>query len=204
MTAQPLWGEVDFFWGHHWYWQGQRTRSLDSLNRALERIPKAHHLARGEAELWWGLASQMSDQKEEAVRRLNRWLYDEQTPHPGRQTKLLGSLIFMFLLSAEFNDAAPLARQLHELATKHNNRYIRAWASYLQGHIHYYWNDLDTAARHFAKAVSDRYHPAYGGRPRQPGGISTYLSGSGATRQRRSDGVASSRICPGKKLSKPS
>ena len=156
-AAQPLWGEVDFFWGHHWYWQGQRTRSLDSLSRALERIPKAHHLARGEAELWWGLASQMSDQKVEAVRRLNRWLYDEQTPHPGRQTKLLGSLIFIFLLSAEFNDAAPLARQLYELATKSKNRYIRAWASYLQGHIHYVWNDLDAAVRHFDKAVSDRY-----------------------------------------------
>jgi LuxR family maltose regulon positive regulatory protein len=25
-AAQPLWGEVDFFWGHHWYWQGQRSR----------------------------------------------------------------------------------------------------------------------------------------------------------------------------------
>ena len=117
-AAQPLRGEVDFFWGHHWYWQGQRTRSLDSLNRALEQIPKAHHLARGEAEVFWSLASQMSDQKEEAVRRLNRWLYDEQAPHPGRQTKLLGTLIFLDILSGELNDAAPLTRQLHELATK--------------------------------------------------------------------------------------
>jgi LuxR family maltose regulon positive regulatory protein len=156
-TAQPLWGEVDFFWGHHWYWQGQRTRSLDSLNGALEQIPKAHHLARGEAEVFWSLASQMSDQKEEAVRRLNGWLYDEQTPHPGRQTKLLGTLIFIGLLSGELNDAAPPNQKLHELATKNNNRYIRAWTSYIQGYIHYFWNDLDTAARHFAKAVSDRY-----------------------------------------------
>lgn len=156
-TAQPLWGEVDFFWGHLWYWQGERTRSIDSLNRALERIPKAHHQARGEAEISWGLASQMYGQKEEAVRSLNRWLYDEQTPHPGRQTKLLGSLIFIYLLSGELNDAAPLTRQVHELATKHSHRYISAWASYLQGHIHYCWNDLDTAARHLSKAVSDRY-----------------------------------------------
>ncbi len=156
-AAQPLWGEVDFFWGHHWYWQGQRTRSLDSLNRALERIPKDHHLARGEAEVFWSLASQMSDRKEEAVGRLNRWLYDEQTPHPGRQTKLLGTQIFLDILSGKFNDAVPLNRQLHELATKKNNRYIRAWTSYMQGHIHYFWNDLDAAARHFTEAVDDRY-----------------------------------------------
>lgn len=156
-AAQPLWGEVDFFWGHHRYWQGQHTRSLDALNHALEKIPKAHHLARGEAEVFWSLASQMSDQTEEAVRRLNRWLYDEQEPHPGRLTKLLGTLIFIHLLSGEFYDAAPLARQQNELATKHNNRYISAWDSYILGHIHYFWNDLDAAARHFTKAVSDRY-----------------------------------------------
>ncbi len=156
-AVQPLWGEVDFFWGHHWYWQGEHARSLDSLNRALEKIPKAHHLARGEAEVFWGLVSQMSDKKEEAIWRLNRWLLDEQTPHPGRQTKLLGTPIFIYLLSGQLNDAAPLTRQLHEIATKHNNRYIRAWTSYLQGYIHYFWNDLDTAACHFSKAVSDRY-----------------------------------------------
>jgi LuxR family maltose regulon positive regulatory protein len=156
-AAQPLWGEVNFFWGHHWYWLGQRTRSLDALNRALAKIPKAHHLARGEAEVFWSLASQMSDQKEEAIRRLNRWLHDEQEPHPGRQTKLLGTLIFIHMLSGEFTDAVPLAQRQYEMATRYNNRYIRAWNSYIQGHIHYFWNDLDAATRHFAEAVGERY-----------------------------------------------
>ncbi|MFC1996140.1 LuxR C-terminal-related transcriptional regulator [Chloroflexota bacterium] len=157
VTTQPLWGEVDFFWGHHRYWLGQRTRSLDSLNRALKRIPKTHHLARGEAEVFWSLANQMCGQKEMVVRQLNRWLHDEQAPHPGRQTKLLGTLIFLDLLSAEFNDAAPMNRHLHELAIKHDNRYISAWTWYIQGYIYFFWNDLDTATTHFTKAVSDRY-----------------------------------------------
>jgi LuxR family maltose regulon positive regulatory protein len=99
----------------------------------------------------------MSDREAEAVGRLNRWLYDEQTPHPGRQTKLLGTQIFLDILSGKFKDAVPLNRQLHDLATKKSNRYIRAWTSYMQGHIHYCWNDLDAAARHFTEAVDDRY-----------------------------------------------
>ena len=111
-AAQPLWGEVDFFWGHYWYWQGQHLRSLDALIRALEKIPKNHHLARGEVEVFWSLAIQMSGQKEEAFRRMNRWLYDEQEPHPGRQTKLLGTFIFIDLLTGELNDAAPRAWEL--------------------------------------------------------------------------------------------
>jgi LuxR family maltose regulon positive regulatory protein len=157
VTTQPLCGEVDFFWGYLWFWQGQINRSLEALNRALEKIPKAHHLARGEAEVFWSLASQMCGQKEEVVHRLNRWLYDEQAPHPGRQTKLLGTLVWIKILSGELNEAAPLNRQLHELATKHNNRYINAWTSYMQGYFHYIWNDLETASRHFAEAVNERY-----------------------------------------------
>jgi len=157
VDAQPLWGEIEFFWGHHWYWLGQSTRSLDALNRALEKIPKEHHLARGETEVFWSLASQMCGQKKEAVRRLNRWLYDEQVPHPGRQTKLLGTLIWIEVLSGNLIEADPLNRQLHELAIKSNNRYITAWTSYMQGYFHYFWNDLETASHHFAKAVNDRY-----------------------------------------------
>ena len=85
-TTKPLRGEVDFFWGHHWYWQGQSVRSLEFLDRALARIPGKFHLARGEAELFWGLASQISGQKNEAIQKLSKWFYYDPSPHPGRQT----------------------------------------------------------------------------------------------------------------------
>jgi len=156
-TTQPLWGEVDFFWGHHWFWQGQSSRSMDLLGRALERIPKTHHLARGETELFWGLAVQMGGQKNEAVRTLNKWIYQEQTPHPGRQIKDLGSLIFIFLLSGELTEAARVAQQIQDMATKSNNTYIKAWASYLLANAYYCWNDLENASRHFAQVVEKRY-----------------------------------------------
>jgi LuxR family maltose regulon positive regulatory protein len=156
-TAQPLWGEVDFFWGHHWYWQGQSRRSMDLLTRALERIPKRHHLARGEAELFWGLAKQMSGQKNEAVPTLNEWVYHELTPHPGRQINDLGSLVFIFLLSGELAKAAQLTQQVQDMVATSNNAYIKAWVSYLLANIHYCWNDLENASRHFTQAVEKRY-----------------------------------------------
>jgi len=156
-TAQPLWGEVDFFWGHHWFWQGQSSRSMDMLERALERIPKTHHLARGETELFWGVTSQMSDRKTEAVRALTAWLYDEQPLHPGRQTKLLGSLMFIHLLSGELAEAARETQRLKAVAAKYSNTYIRAWALYLMEHIHFLRNDLENAIQNFSQAVELRY-----------------------------------------------
>jgi LuxR family maltose regulon positive regulatory protein len=155
--TQPLWGEVDFFWGHHWYWQGQSSRSMDLLDRALERIPKTHYLARGEAEAFWSFASQMVGREKEAVRTLNQWFYGEQTPHPGRQIKELGSLVFIHLLSSELTEAVREAQQIQDMVANSNNMYIKAWASYLQGYVYYCWNDLKNAARHFVQTVERRY-----------------------------------------------
>ncbi len=154
---RALWGEVDFFWGHHWYWQGAQQRSLARLNQALAKIPTTHYLARGEAELFWGLAMQMSGRKIEAMQQLHKWLYYEQESHPGRQTKLMGSLIFTQLLSGELAGAAIMAQQAHELAQKLNNTYVRVWASYLLGYNYYCRNDLQNALSHFNEAVENRY-----------------------------------------------
>ena len=156
-AEQRLCGEVDFFWGHHWYWQGQNTRSLDLFRRALERIPEAYHAARGEAELFWGLASQMSGKKTEAVQRLNSLLYYQQTPTPVRQIKLLGALSFIYMLSGELTEAAQVIPQLRDIAAKSNNTYIEAWGSYLEAYVHYCWNDLGKAAHHLSQAVKKRY-----------------------------------------------
>jgi LuxR family maltose regulon positive regulatory protein len=156
-ASQPSWGEVDFFWGHHWYWQGQSSRSLDLLGRALERIPEAHHAARGEAELWWGLASQYSGQRTEAVQRLNSILHGEQPPPPVRQVKLLGALVFIHMFSGELTKVAQATPQIRDIAIRSQNAYIVAWVSYLQAYVAYFQNELEQAAQHFARAVEGRY-----------------------------------------------
>jgi LuxR family maltose regulon positive regulatory protein len=156
-ASQPLWGEVDFFWGHHRYWQGQSSRSLDLLSRALERIPEAHHAARGEAELWWGLASQYSGERTEAVRKLNSILYREQPPPPVRRVKLMGALAFIHMLSGELTEVARATPQIRDIAIRSQNAYTVAWTSYLQAFAAYFQNELGQAAQHFAHAVEARY-----------------------------------------------
>ena len=156
-AKRPLWGEVDFFWGHHWYWRGEQEHSLTRLTLALEKIPKTHHLARGEAELLWSLAMQMANQKAAAVDQLNEWLYYEQSLHPGRLTKLMGSLVFIHFLSGDLTTAAFVTQQLHATAIKANNSYIKAWANYLLGAIRFYQNDIENACHHFNEAIQNQY-----------------------------------------------
>ncbi|MCB0223730.1 MAG: hypothetical protein KDI02_08575, partial [Anaerolineae bacterium] len=155
--TQPLWGEVDFFWGHHWFWQGQNAPSLDLFHHAVERIPKPHHMARGHAELFWAVASQMAGQKNEAVRALNQWLYYEQPPHPIRRPRLEGALSFIYLLSGELAEAGRVAHHFQVAATEDNNTYAIAWGSYLQAQVHYCQNDLENALVQFEQAVDKRY-----------------------------------------------
>ena len=117
-SSLALQGEVDFFWGHHLYWLGESVRSLDLLNHALERIPEDHHAARAEAEIFWGLASQMAGHEMEAVQSLNRIASDESSLPPRRRTRVLGSLIFIHVLSGELTKAAQATAQLRALGMR--------------------------------------------------------------------------------------
>jgi LuxR family maltose regulon positive regulatory protein len=43
------------------------------------------------------------------------------------------------------------------MTTRIYNLHIEAWASYLQGIIHYQWNNLEDASHHFSQAVKNRF-----------------------------------------------
>jgi LuxR family maltose regulon positive regulatory protein len=156
-STLQLWGEVDFFWGHHWFWLGQTTRSLDHFHRALERIPKTSPMARGHAELFWGVAMQMAGQEKEAVQALKNWLYYDDALPPIRQTRLDGALIFIYLLSGELTEASRRSQLFLKAVEKYNNTYAIAMGHYFNAFGYYFWNDLERAAHHLSQAVEMRH-----------------------------------------------
>jgi LuxR family maltose regulon positive regulatory protein len=99
----------------------------------------------------------MIGREKEAVRTLKQWFYREQAPHPGRQIKELGSLIFVHFLSGELTEAAREAQQMQDMVANSNNVYVKAWASYFQAYVTYCWNDLENAAHHFVQTVERRF-----------------------------------------------
>ncbi|HEY53621.1 MAG TPA: AAA family ATPase [Caldilineae bacterium] len=157
VTEEGLWGEVAFFWGHHWFWHGQTAQSLDLFQRALALIPRSYDQGRGETEVFWAMAGQMAGQKEMVVQTLTNRLYYEQTPQTVRMVRLLGALIFVHFFSGELTEAERVTQQFGNAATEGGNVYAEIWTSYLQGYIHYFRNNLEDAAHHLERAVKGRY-----------------------------------------------
>jgi len=154
---EPLRGEIDFFHGLDLFWQGDSIHSLTVLGRALERIPEANHQARGEAELFYGVSGQMSGQSETAIKALNQLLYGEHAAFGVRKMRLLGSLIFIHLLTGDLAEAHRTTMLNRKTATELNSAYIGAWTDYLEGFIHFSRYELAEAAACFERAVEQRY-----------------------------------------------
>ena len=149
-------GELDLFNGIFLFWEGQGERSLELLGRALKRIPAANIGIRNEAEIYFAVSSQIAGHGKTTVQTYRRKFYNE-TSESTRKMRLLGSLVFIHLLSGELVEADEATRRLKEMTTRVYNIYIQAWASYLQGIIHYQWNNLETAVHHFSQAVENRF-----------------------------------------------
>jgi len=149
-------GEIDLFNGIFLFWKGQGERSLELLGRALERIPAVNIGVRNEAEIYFAGSSQIAGQGKTAVQTYRKKFYNE-TSEGTRKMRLLGSIIFIHLLSGELVEADEAIRQLKDMATRTPNVYIEVWASYLQGIIHYQWNKLEAAVHHFSRAVDNRF-----------------------------------------------
>ena len=149
--------EIDLFKGICLFWQGQGKRSLELVSLALKRIPAANIGVRNDAELYFALSSQMTGQGKSAVYTLRKKFYNE-TSEGTRKIRLLGALLFIHLLSGDLIKADEAARQVKNMAIRLNNRFIEAWVAYIEGVIHYQWNNLETAGHHFSQAVGKGYY----------------------------------------------
>jgi LuxR family maltose regulon positive regulatory protein len=154
---QALYGEVDFFRGYCCYFLNEGPRSLKHLQAALDHIPLTHHEIRGQAELVFGLACQMEGQKEKAIHTLNDLIYGDPRPQNMRKTRLLASLVYIHIISADPAEAFKANKELTDVATAGHYSYAKAWSIYLQGLISFYRGEFEKAVHYLSQAHEDRY-----------------------------------------------
>jgi LuxR family maltose regulon positive regulatory protein len=154
---QSLYGESAFFRGCIAYFQNDGACSVKHLQDALERIPVSYYLCRGEAEVLFGLATQMVAGKEQAIRKLDDLLKSYPPPHDLRRTRLLAALVYVDLISGDLAQAETYNRLLHETSVVKDYAHAEAWSAYLQGLIHLYRYELDAAIQHLKRAAEQRF-----------------------------------------------
>lgn len=153
---QSLYGEIYLFKAVFSFWQGKISRSFDIIEDALERIPETQPMVRGFAEIYFGLAGHTNGQTGTVVLLLSD-LLDHLSMESPRQLRVLVSLVWIHLLSADLVAASIRNRQLADVATKNNSATFQSWVSYNQGIIHYYRNELDSAIHYLNEAAETGY-----------------------------------------------
>ncbi len=138
------------------FWNGRVEASLERFQLALQKMDRTHIGARNEIEIYIATASQMLGQGQPVVSKYQQELYNEAKDGT-RKARLIGSLIFIHLLSGELAKALKWAKTILDLGIRTSNAFITAWGEYLLAYIHYQRNDLKAAVQHFSRALEDRF-----------------------------------------------
>jgi LuxR family maltose regulon positive regulatory protein len=149
-------GEIEFFKAVVLFWNGRIEESLDRVKRAQSSIDKNRTGAQNEMDIYFATSSQMLGRDQSVIQKYQQEIYQQAKDGP-RKARLIGCLVFVYMLSGDLAEALPWVRKLRDMGTHTQNQYITAWSEYLLGYIHYQRNDLETAVRHFSNAIEWRF-----------------------------------------------
>ena len=150
-------GEIAFFKGLLLFWEGELEECLKHLKRALDLLPDAKIRAKMAVYTHLALASQLIGRGNEVIQSYRKNLHSITLDHRTRFC-LMSSIIFAYMLSGELMKAEELVYRVNDLSKEVRNPYLEAWMSYFEGMIHYHWNDLNAAVKHFEEAIKKRYY----------------------------------------------
>ncbi|MFN8487451.1 MAG: LuxR C-terminal-related transcriptional regulator [Caldilineaceae bacterium] len=155
--GQVLQGELDAHWSQIWYWQNEGQRSLAAAKQALDQLPATCLYTRSGALFYLGLAAQMTGQSALGVQTLRAELQVEQWRPSTFVARANYSLAFMHYFAGELTLMQQTAQICLQVATQANLGLSSGWAHYLLGVVAYEWNELETAAYHWATLRDLRY-----------------------------------------------
>lgn len=149
-------GEVSLFRGVFCYMQGEGLKAFNHLENALKLIPNAHIMVRGFANMYFGLAGQMTGQQEKVVNVLSDLTADPSIDFSIR-LRSITALVWINLISGNLAVASNLNKQLMDAATKGDFASFISWGLYHQGLIHFHRNEIDLAIHYFSQATERGY-----------------------------------------------
>ena len=149
-------GEIAFFRGLPLFWTGQVAQSAPYFERAQELLPLSRELPRATADLYVGVAWQMTGRFQDVLTQFTD-LLAQARPQSIRKGRLIAVIFITNLLQGDLAPAYRYVNELRRANAQHKDPFHIAWSHYAFGNIHLLWNELDAAISHFEQAVELRY-----------------------------------------------
>ncbi len=151
--TQTLRGHIAMMKGQIYYHANKPERVIPYCQECLALLPKQWLFARGSAGVYLGLCLYAVGQAGAAERFLSEEYESTSDKSNGYTLRLLLGMTINYLQAGKYENAARSAHTLLQQAQDGKLAVIEGWGHYLLGFIHYEWNELELAARHFGQVV---------------------------------------------------
>lgn len=145
--------------GQEAFHANQLEQAMALLQEALLLLPKSWTYIRGGAIMYLGVSMQAFGLSAAAERMLLDQYEDYDDKRDSYSLRLCMSLCFVHMAEGNLEQLHQVARDMLSQCEATGLATMQSWAHHFLGLVHYQWNELETAATHFA-AVLDRRHLA--------------------------------------------
>jgi LuxR family transcriptional regulator, maltose regulon positive regulatory protein len=139
------------------YFNNQPTLAITLCHETLALLPRSWIYIRGGVMQYMGMCMQTNGQAAEAERQL----LEEYEAHPDKADiyalRILVGLCYNHLKTGQLEQTRQIARLLLQGANESRLPVLQSWGEYFLGIVHYHWNEVDFAARHFTRILDNRY-----------------------------------------------
>ncbi len=154
---EKLLGELYFFKGYIAYFTGESQKSRDYLMKALEKLEGIYGYMQGEVELMLGIAKLRCGKQELAVKDLKSSLSNAPTSDILYRSRLLGGLVFVYMILGELNEAKVVIQRMTDHAVKMDSEHTLSWTSYMLSWVNFQEFNVQEAIQNLEIMASKRY-----------------------------------------------
>ena len=148
--SEELFGELYFFQGWLFFWQGEFEQSKDMLARAQSSIANHKNMPIAETDLHLAIVLYMNGQADDALQ-----LIDDQISALGglQLARRIGALAFIHMLSGDLTRLELKARHMLTIGKKMRSRLTDTWSVYFTACVELHRFQLEAAEKHFSRII---------------------------------------------------
>ncbi len=139
------------------YFNNQPDRAAVLCREVLALLPDEWRYVRGVAAIFLGMSLHSGGHITDAEQFLTAEYAAAANKAGSYPQQQLQTLVLNALQSGLFETAQRTAQVMLRHSNQSGLNLYQGWSHYLLGYIHYHWNDLEVAERHFAATVELRY-----------------------------------------------